>query len=732
MKFKYTFYILVFLSFSPFLSKSQNIIAGSVATIDHEPLAGATIRVLGTSKGTITDPSGKFQLIVNPSDQLIISYIGFQNDTVVVYGKSNLHVTLNEDAEEMEAVVVKSASTMIDHLEPRQSEIILESELLKAACCNLSESFETNASVDVSFSDAVTGAKVIRMLGLDGRYVQINRENIPLVRGLSGRYGLGYVPGTWIQSIDVGKGAGSVVNGYESMTGQINLEFKKPEINEKLYLNAYANAFGKTELNYNQSFKISNKWSSGVLTHLDYMNNEIDRNNDSFLDIPRSRQINVLNRYKYQSEKVASQMGVQFMVDEKAGGQVGFGFDEDALTSTYYGFYNKTNRFEVFGKTGLLYPKKPYKGWGFIYSLSYQNISADFGRRPYQGEEMTAYGNVIYQNILGNSFHQYRTGVSFLYDSYDEIFNFLDRTRVEIVPGAFFEYTYFPSDRFTAVLGSRLDHHNLFGLFYTPRIHMRYQPVDNMTIRWSLGSGHRTPNPIAENVNFLVSVKALNIEEELKQEKSWNMGTSIVKDFIVGEKDITIIADYNYTFFENQMIVDLHRNQYEINIYNLDGKSYAHSFQVESQLSLNDYFDFKAAYKLQDVKATINENLHSLPYVPRNRILLNVSYATKFDKWKADLTANYVGIKPLPNPGNHLNSAVEEVYSPDYWLINGQISRGFRWGSIYLGGENLLDFRQLNPIVSSDDPFSIEFDASNIWGPVAGRLIYTGIRFKIK
>ena len=709
---------------------AQNIIKGQVLSDNEEALVGATVRILGTDRGAITDLNGSFELQITATDQLVVSYVGYLSDTIVVYGKNNIRIILTEEAEEMAAVIVRSQSTMIDNLQPIQSQIILEAELLKAACCNLSESFETNASVDVSFSDAVTGAKVIRMLGMDGKYVQINRENIPLVRGLSGRFGLGFVPGTWIQSIDVGKGAGSVVNGYESMTGQINLEFKKPDINEKVYFNTYVNDFGRMEVNYNQSIDINEKWSTGLLTHYDYFGNTIDRNNDGFVDLPKSQQINLLNRYKYTSDKVVSQFGIHVMTDDKVGGQNGFGFNDDALTSNLYGYTNRSNKYEVFGKTGLLFPDKPYKGWGFIYSLSYQDIDSNFGRRNYTGKETTAYANVIYQNIIGNSFHQYRTGASFLYDDFQESFNFQDRNRTEIVPGAFFEYTYSSSDKFTAVLGNRVDYHSIFGFFATPRVHFRYQPLEQTTIRWSIGSGRRTPNPIAENVNFLVSSKSVQIDPNLTQEITWNIGSSIVQEALIGERALTLIADYNYISFQNQMIVDLMSNPYEIDIYNLNGKSFAHSAQIEGQIEINSYFDAKVAYKYQDVRATMNNTLQIVPYVPKNRWLINTSFATPYDKWKADLTANFVGIKRLPSIDGH--NALNDNFSPNFWLINAQITRGFKWGSIYLGGENLLNFKQTQPIVSSDDPFSIDFDASNIWGPIAGRMIYSGLRYKIK
>ena len=295
-------------------------------------------------------------------------------DTIQADLSGMMYITLQENTSELGEVVVTASSSFMDDLESKHIEIITEAELTKAACCNLSESFETNASVDVSFTDAVSGAKTIRMLGLDGRYVQINRENIPNVRGLSGRFGLSYVPGTWVQSIDVGKGAGNVVNGYESMTGQINVELKKPENSEKLYINSYANSFGRLEFNANHAFDINDKLSTALLFHSNYFNNEIDDNDDGFMDLPKSKQINFMNRYKFQGEKMVSQIGLTFMRDEKAGGQLGYGFNDDFRTSTEYGFSNKATRAEVFGKTGLLFPHKPYKGWGFIYSASYLDI----------------------------------------------------------------------------------------------------------------------------------------------------------------------------------------------------------------------------------------------------------------------------------------------------------------------------------------------------------------------
>lgn len=719
----------------PLLATSINgqTVQGVVADQNHQPLIGATVQELGTQNGVVTDVTGNFSLKLNSREtRIVVSYSGFSADTLAADFSKMMHIMLQESASELDEVVVSASSTFMDDLESRHVNVITEAELTKAACCNLSESFETNASVDVSFTDAISGAKTIRMLGLDGRYVQINRENVPNVRGLSGRYGLSYVPGTWVQSIDVGKGAGSVVNGFESMTGQINVELKKPENSEKLYLNSYANSFGRVELNVNHARDISDRWSSAVLFHSNYFGNEIDENGDGFMDLPKGRQLNILNRYKYQGEKMVSQIGINIMKDEKAGGQLGFDFGDDFSTSPQYGFSNETTRAELFGKVGLLFPHKPYKGWGFIYSATYLDIDGGFGRNNYKGEETTLYGNVIFQNIIGNSFHQYKTGVSVVYDDFSEVYADSAFVRQEIIPGIYYEYTYSPKDKFTLLLGARTDFHNLYGTYFTPRLHSRYQISENTTIRAAIGRGYRTPNTIVENSNILVSSRQLIIEENPQPEVSWNMGGSFVTSIPIGEKRIGLVADYFYTNFENQLIYDLDQNSDQLRVYNLRGKSFANSFQLEASYQFNDFWSVKSAYKFYDVKSTIDGQLRPVPFNSRDRFFLNTSYATKYDRWEVDATLQWFGGKRLPDTSDKPLEFQREANTPDFFLLNAQISRGFRWGNIYLGSENLLNFTQSNPIIDAQNPFSDDFDASLVWAPVAGRLVYAGFRYKIK
>ncbi|MBC6401648.1 MAG: TonB-dependent receptor [Ekhidna sp.] len=726
-------YLMLLLNTFLSLYAAAQTVRGMVADRQHRPLIGATVLELGTQNGIITDPSGHFTLkLQSRESKLVISYSGFISDTLTADLSGMMHSMLEENTSQLDEVVVRASSTFFDKLESKHVEVITEAELTKAACCNLSESFETNASVDVSFTDAISGAKTIRMLGLDGSYVQINRENIPNVRGLSGRYGLSYIPGTWIQSIDVGKGAGTVVNGFESMTGQINVELKKPEASEKLYLNTYINSFGRLEVNANHARRLGDKWYGGFLLHTNHFNNALDQNDDGFLDLPKSRQINIMNRYKYTGDKVISQIGFTIMRDEKAGGQLGFGFGDDFRVTSQYGFVNNTTRTEIFGKTGLLFPHKPYKGWGFIYSAAYLDIDGGFGRSNYQGEETTLYGNIIFQNIIGNSFHQYKTGASILYDHFDEVYADSAFTRQEVVPGPYFEYTYTPGDRFTLLAGARTDFHNLYGTYFTPRLHTRFQLSENTTIRGAVGRGYRTPNVIVENNNVLVSSRKLIIEETPEPEVSRNIGGSLVTAVNLKDKSINLTADYFYTTFENQLIYDMDQSSGQLRVYNLNGASYAHSLQVEANYQLSDRLNLKSAYKFYDVRATINDELRQVPFNARNRFFLNTSYSTKYDKWEIDYTLHWYGRKRLPDTSDNPIEFQRDTFTPHYFHMNAQVSRGFRWGNIYLGSENLLGFTQGSPIIDAENPFGNEFDASMVWAPILGRMIYAGFRYKIK
>lgn len=725
------------------------------------PLPAANVYWAGTTQGTVADSLGNFSLKTHPEvTQLVVSFVGFASDTIQVTGQTFLRIRLSPIAT-LNEVEVKSGATYISRTETAKIETITTKELLKAACCNLSESFETNASVDVSYSDAITGAKQVQMLGLDGTYVLINSENIPSIRGLATTYGLSYVPGTWISSIDVGKGAGSVVNGYESIAGQINVELQKPESSEQLYLNTYINDMGRVELNLNLAQKLNKKWSTGLLMHSSRMGDEIaskmDRNNDGFLDLPMSTQYNVVNRWKYNGTRLQSQFGIKALYDSRKGGQMnyynprhqemdsvfvpngsdhgGHGADSgryELQKKMYYGTGIETKRLEAFAKTALLFPATPYKGLGLILSATNHDQNSFFGMNRYDGRQRTFYGNLIYQSIINTTNHQFKAGASYLLDSYDERYKDSTFSRIESVPGIFGEYTFTVPDKFMAVAGLRTDFHNLYGTIVTPRLHLKYDLTPVTIIRASAGKGFRVANPIAENTSVLISSRQLVVKGNLEPEKAWNYGLNLTHEFSLLGRNGLVGVDLYRTDFVNQIVTDMDTDPNQISFYNLDGKSYANSAQIELQYQPLKALDVKMAYKYYDVRNTINGELMRRQFVSRDRFFFNVGYATKFEKWKFDFTSQWYGSKRIPGSSLQPDTAPAETFSPAYWLFNAQVTKAFKKWDLYVGGENLGNFRQANPIVAANDPFGPNFDASLIWGPVYGRMIYAGMRFKIK
>ncbi|QDK79357.1 TonB-dependent receptor [Spirosoma sp. KCTC 42546] len=718
-------------------------IRGSVSELVNGkqiPLVGATVQWVNTSVGTITDAEGHFQLSLQPAyTRLIVSYVGYQTDTLTVTNPTGAVTVTLRSTRTLQEVTVSGAPGQLDRINPIQTEFINQRTLAKAACCNLSESFETNASVSVSYSDAVTGSKQIQFLGLGGQYVQTNVENIPTVRGLATTFGLNYIPGTWITSIDVGKGAGSVVNGYESMSGQMNVELQKPDDKQTLFINAYANSFGRIEGNVNWSKALSKKWSMGVLGHASTLRTEIDQNNDGFRDLPLYTQINAINRYKYTSDRYMAQFGIKVLYEDRDGGQL------SKFGASRYSFLNTTKRLEFFSKTAKLYPEKPYKGLGLILNGVHHEQTAHFGFAPYEGQQQTFYANLIYQSIIGTTNNSFKAGLSYLLDDYREQYRAIGTARTESVPGAFVEYTYTYPEKLTLVLGGRLDFHNLFGTQFTPRAHLKYNLSQAITVRASAGRGFRAANPFAENFGYLVSSRAVFLNKALQAESSWNYGLSITNDFELLGKKASFVVDYHRTDFQNQLIVDI-EHPGELYFYNLTdsgnkGRSFANSFQAELNVQPAKRFEVKAAYRFFDVEQSMGgpfgeERLLPKMMVSRDRILLNAGYALPFDKWKFDATLQWNGPRRIPYlregyvHSSYQNMPTEEA--PGFYNLNAQVSRAFRSGwEIYLGGENLTGFRQLNPIVAANDPFGARFDAgSQVWGPITGRMVYVGFRFK--
>jgi outer membrane receptor for ferrienterochelin and colicin len=721
-----------------------------------EPLAGANVFWLGTTTGTTTGANGIFMIDrVAGQQKLVISYVGYKPDTLDVTNQTSVKVYLVSD-QVLQEITVKGwrPTSGLDQARNINTVIMSEKELFKAACCNLSESFETNPSVDVAFTDAITGTRQIQMLGLAGPNTMISIENMPGVRGLASSQGIQFIPGTWINSIQVTKGVGSVVNGYESIAGQINVELKKPEESEKFYLNGYVNQSARTELNLNYTAHTGAKWATTFLLHGSARPMEMDSNDDSFLDFPKGSQINFINRWVYNNNKgLLGQIGIKALLDDKLGGQTGYDAAHDKFTTNRYGFEINTNRYEVWGKLGYQFPGTPYKSIGLQVSGNIHNHESYYGFTEHNAEQHSFYSNLIYQSIIGNTAHKFKTGVSFMYDDVqDNLFNQVNPVnyngqvtpgiafkRIEVVPGVFAEYNYDNLKNFSFIAGIRVDQHNLFGTFFTPRIHARYNLTDLTTIRASAGKGMRVANILAENTGVMVSSRQFvftglqtNNGYGFKPDVAWNYGVNLSQDFTIDYRSGTLTVDYFFTDFQNQAVLDYDFSARQARFFGLTGKSFSHSLQVQVDYELFRRFDLRMAYRWLDVQTDYTEARLARPLISRHRAFVNLAYETK-NNWKFDYTVQWLGPQRIPDTSENLPEYQASTQSADYFLMNAQVTKDFddRW-SVYLGVENLNNFTLSNPIIAANQPFSPYFDSSLVWGPIFGRMAYAGFRYRIK
>ncbi|MDR6405443.1 MULTISPECIES: TonB-dependent receptor domain-containing protein [Chryseobacterium] len=648
----------------------------------------------------------------------------------------------NNDEKSIAGVTLTGAkgSTVLSKKEAGLIFNIDKKELLKAACCNLSESFETNATVDVSFSNAVTGTKQLKMLGLDQKYTSLTKELLPEIRGLASAYGLNFIPGRWIESIQLTKGGSTVTNGYESITGQINTELLKHADTPETSLNLFSDFNGRAEANFTNVAPINEHWSQTFLLHGNGTFGDTDMNDDGFLDRPKGTQLNaayLLNYNDLDHSGLGSHFGINFIKDERTSGQIGFDKKIPQDKQIPYGVGIDISRFQVWNKTGYVFKGKPYQSLGWMNQYTYHQQDSFFGLRNYSGKQHTYYSNLIFESILGNTNHKYKAGASFMYDGYEETYLTNNFKRNEIVPGAFAEYT-LTGLKYTLVAGARVDFHNLAGTQFTPRMNFKYDITPQTIVRLSAGRGFRTANVFAESQQYFASNRSIQILQNggniygLKPEIAWNYGASLQQEFKLFGRKSTIVADFFRTDFQDQVLVDVDKLPQQLTFYNLEGKSFANSFQTQLDFTPFKNFDVRLAYKYYDVQADYLDGRREVPFMAKNRGFVNLAYSTnKSEKggfWSFDTTLNWVGKQRLPNTSTNPAEFQLPMYSESYAVLNAQISRNFNKKiRAYLGGENLTSYYQKNAIVDFKNPFGNYFDGGMVYAPIMKANLYVGL-----
>lgn len=746
--------ICLFMGISAISTQAQEIKGRVYDANTKEALPGASVFWENSTVGANCDATGTFKLEqLKGAHELVASFVGYETQTICTHAYAQEHAQKHsqeghKSGDYLIEIFLQPTSTTFDAVEVKQRrksaglsrlsantvQQITSDELARAACCNLSESFETNASVDVSYADAVSGVKQIQLLGLAGRYSQITLGNVPVLRGAESAFGLEYFPGTWINALQVSKGTSAVKNGYESITGQINLDIKEPFGDERMFFNAYGNQDGKTELNFGYTLDINEKLSTSMIVHGNQNFRELDMNNDGFLDKPMSKMLIAMNQWNYLTKNWESKTGFTYLSDDRKGGQAIY--NHDLLASQqdqFYGIGVNIERFNIYTKNGFFFNREA-TSLGTILSYNYFDRASFYGLNKFNQTQQNLYANLIFASYIGNSQHTYNVGASYNYDNNEAQFSQVlgYKGYKESVAGAFAEYNYIPNQQFTMVLASRYDYSSLHKGFFTPRVHVKYAFLNDITtLRASAGKGYRTPDAVSENSKYMASSKNFYFDEDFKQEEAWNYGFSIANEIPIADRSLSVYLEYYRTDFNNQLVVDMEQNSHEIHFYNLKGKSYSNVFQIEANYEVLKGLDVTAAYRLNDVKTTYNDRLLEAPFTNRYKGLLSLGYNTNNEKWQFDFTTQFNGAQRLPTTANNKAINQRKNESEQYVVMLGQISRKHKNWTFYVGGENLGSYVQEQAIISPESPFDSDFDASRIWAPIYGRMFYAGFKFNL-
>lgn len=632
----------------------------------------------------------------------------------------------------LDGVVVTATSGTRSKFRIENTEVIGQSQLVRAACCNLGESFTTNPSVDVSYPDAATGARQIKLLGLSGTYVQMLAENMPALRGAALPYALGYVPGPWMQSIQVSKGAASVKNGYESITGQINVEYLKPQATDGVRVNGYLDSYLRQEANADASVHLSDRLSTSLLLHFENRQRDHDGNGDGFMDMPKLRQYNLMHRWAYMSPGFISQLSLRALRDERQSGMSHKA--HQSATMPMYGISTRTDRYEMQWKNALILNPERNASIALMLHGSWHDVGSRFGSTTYDVTQKNGYAQLMFETDLSQR-HALALGASLNHDHYTESGNMplvaasayesgWGSPRSETTAGLYAQYTYKPSDGLSIMPGLRWDHSSHYGAFLTPRLHIRYSPWDVLTLRASAGKGYRTPHAMAENAPLLASGRTFSIAGPLKQEEAWNFGLSAGWALPIGDKTLELNMEYFYTDFSSQMVVSVDGvlGAHTVSLGNLAGSSYSHTAQIDATYPLLEGLTATAAFRYTDARTTYDGILRHRPLTSRFKGLLTLSYSTPLELWRFDVTGQVNGHGELYDRSPY----------PTYFQLQAQATRDFPRFSIYIGGENLTNYRISNPIINASNPWSAAFDATQAWGPTDGAMAYIGFRLKLE
>lgn len=724
-------------------SKNVDGVVYGLTGSNKEPLEGAVVKWINTRIGTISEAGGKFQIESDKitDRRLVVIFVGYKTDTIAVGEKNFVEVSLHNIASTKTIVVEGQVSTSFISEENPKTEVITQLELKKDACCDLSGCFGKNASVDVAVTDILTNTKELKVLGLEGSYTQILIDNMPMMTGLVTKFGVTSIPGSLINRINISKGSNSVIQGYESISGIMNVLLKDFSSSEKLYVNGYLNSAFEPQFNVNAAAKVKS-WNTLFAFQTIQESKRVDDNSDGFLDVPLTRRYMFYNKWKYGSQeandKTNAMIGIRYLDERRIGGQKNFDYNQNLGSKSIYGQTVNLQNGDAYARMSHTFDNesqmKVFMTGGFFDQLSY------FGTTKYDGKQRNFSVNALYEFPVYKKSYL-RFGASYKYENIVEDINFLapvtktyagNYDKLESVPGIYTESSFeFKELNLSLIGGLRVDYHNDYGTITTPRFLARYQLTKNTVVRASFGTGFRTVNPFSEYPSFLASGKNIKGLRDVKPEKTFNYGIDLLQYFVIGGASGNVNLDFYKTVFNNKVIAECDAMPYMFMFTNFEDAG-SNVFQVESSVNFLQHLDFKLAYKFIDLYYFKNGVRLEQPFNSKHRILSGVTYTYPGNLWIINLTMQWFGKQVLPSTAKYPVQYQRPTESDAYTMMNIQLTKNFKYFETYIGIENLLNYTQSNPIISADNPFDKNFETSYVWGPTRGRDVYIGFRYLIR
>ena len=729
---------------------------------DKEAGAFASVWWLEGKSAVETDANGVFTIksLKGENITLIASYVGFNQDTVKLYENgvnllSDKEIVFNlKPANELDGVTVtgRQQANFLSKTASVKTEVISAAGLCKMACCSLAESFESSASVSVGYSDAVTGAKQIKLLGLSGSYTQMLDETRPVMRGLASPFGLTYVPGQWLESIQIAKGPSSVVNGLEAITGQINVEHRKPTAENPLFVNLFTNTNLRTEANVASSLQLNEKWSTVMMGHFSKDNKIHDENDDMFRDDPLTQQFNFDNRWLYFNPNGTQvRFGAKFVNDTRIGGHKDYeeGMNDrdmglgEAYDKGIWGNEIHNTGVSGFFKLGIPLNEDQSRNIAIVADYSYYDMESSYGLKDFGGYQNIGFFNAMYHQDI-NENHKYTLGVSGRLDDIHSNYVAYNPTAGASAPkamefntddkviGAYAEYTYTLDEKISLVAGLRGDYSSEFGWQVAPRASFKYSFTDQTVLRLTGGRGFRTPHVITDNLGVLSSGRNLKIADNLEAEDAWTFGGNFTQYFRIGERESNYFSfDYFRTGFNHKVVYDWDIDMDNVVIYDFNdatmgsNRAFTDTYQFDLSVEPIERFTAIATFRYSNAKISMKEKgLVDAPMTSKYKAVLNLQYAMPMNKWMFDFTAQLNGPCTLPE---FMGGGESEVYP----MLFAQITKKFNLVDVYVGVENITGYTQDNPILNADNAFGKDFNAAMVWGPLMGRMVYAGMRFTL-